>query len=491
MFSTGAILRELMLDDMLSNGYKDSYGNTFAPDTEYIAYKNSLPGAVAQATPKAAKGSMEFGAVQFAVRETTDGRKALVIEDDILDGIYSGGKWTKDQLREAKARVQKAMHYSGAVMSQGIPFYINAKTRNHLAGSSEAGTYIKKTPERYADHQRTSANPKELILATTGWKDDSGLNYETNSGFVNYAHGFVLIDVHGRRYQAQTVAGITAERRYVLYDLVSMKTASFELKNEASSPREHIAKEAKDSVFEDASNDGIIQHSPRSVKNDPDTDAYLQLYDELRTARREYETARREADAAGRNDEFIDAGMALINYKGSRFSEEGRAEYQRLKQNMQDIAERLGINRLAEHANELQIRVRNLEKQFEEAEKQLAVKRETEAIKKSGLTPAEYYRKQAVKEFGYTTDFVDAGYLLPDGKMLNFSGEKGKHFGIRGQDHRAIGVIYEGTSGTKALTRFVSDGNIRVMAESPGVDIAAGFLRLIQVAALRRFMLIQ
>lgn len=102
-----------------------------------------------------------------------------------------------------------------------------------------------------------------------------------------------------------------------------------------------------------------------------------------------------------------------------------------------------------------------------------AINEERTAIEKSGLSEADYFRKQAVKEFGYTPYFYDAGYIMPNGKMLNFSGEKGRHYGSRGQDHRAIGTIYANTNGTDALVRFMNDGNIRIMAETPGLDISA------------------
>ena len=102
-----------------------------------------------------------------------------------------------------------------------------------------------------------------------------------------------------------------------------------------------------------------------------------------------------------------------------------------------------------------------------------AINEERTAIEKSGLSEADYFRKQAVKEFGYTPYFYDAGYIMPNGKMLNFSGEKGRHYGSRGQDHRAIGTIYADTEGTDALVRFMNNGNIRIMAETPGLDISA------------------
>ena len=134
--------------------------------------------------------------------------------------------------------------------------------------------------------------------------------------------------------------------------------------------------------------------------------------------------------------------------------------------------EKSGYAELSQRRDTLQLELENLRKTFNEEIADKALNEEKEAIAKSGLSEADYFRKQAVKEFGYTPYFYDAGYITPNGKMLNFSGEKGKHYGTRGQDHRAIGIIYANTNGTAALNRFIKDGNIRIMAESPGIDIS-------------------
>lgn len=109
MRSNAAIKRvELMLDDMLSNGYKDSYGNTFAPYAEYIAYKNSLPGAVAQATPKAAEGSMEFVDVQFQVRDNAE-IKPTEADIEVLRkiGRKSINEFTDREIRDTEVWARK------------------------------------------------------------------------------------------------------------------------------------------------------------------------------------------------------------------------------------------------------------------------------------------------------------------------------------------------------------------------------------------------
>ena len=217
-----------------------------------------------------------------------------------------------------------------------------------------------------------------------------------------------------------------------------------------------------------------VKLSPRSKSTDAITQKEAEFHstwEAYRAKQAELRVAEEAARKAGEAPEYIDAAMALINYSGSKFSEEGRAERRRLKKNLQDVVEKLGINQLSAQKDALAEEVKSLAGDMERVEAELAAMRESDAIAKSGLSEAEYFRKQAVKEFGYTPQFLDAGYLLPNGKMLNFSGEKGKHFGARGQDHRAIGVVYEATTGTQAMTRFMRDGNIRIMAESPGIDL--------------------
>ena len=114
-------------------------------------------------------------------------------------------------------------------------------------------------------------------------------------------------------------------------------------------------------------------------------------------------------------------------------------------------------------------------KAYEDYIEQRDVAEEQKKIQASGLSEPEYRRKQAIDQFGYTTDFREAGYMLPNGRMLNFTGEKGKHYGMRGEDHRGIGIIYASSEyqGGAAMMAFMRDGNIRVMAETPGVDIVA------------------
>lgn len=128
---------------------------------------------------------------------------------------------------------------------------------------------------------------------------------------------------------------------------------------------------------------------------------------------------------------------------------------------------------IVDEIESLQKEYSEINRTISERVKQKAIEDERKKIAESGLSDADYFRKSAIKEFGYTPYFYDAGYMLPNGKLLNFSGEKGKHFGSRGQDHRAIETVYADVSRGKAMLKFMSEGNIRVMAETPGLDISS------------------
>lgn len=90
---------------------------------------------------------------------------------------------------------------------------------------------------------------------------------------------------------------------------------------------------------------------------------------------------------------------------------------------------------------------------------------------------------EAEKRFGTTTDFNEAGFILPDGKMLRFTDDA--NAGARNYDHRAIGMMYGvdvdlttnhgfNMESNRHLNRFVEDGGIRFDPGDPDYDMGAG-----------------
>ncbi len=77
-----------------------------------------------------------------------------------------------------------------------------------------------------------------------------------------------------------------------------------------------------------------------------------------------------------------------------------------------------------------------------------------------------------VQEYGKTYRWNETGYLLADGTRLNLSGEKqGGRSGYRVLDHRDIFDMYSDIDGSDAMIEFMSRGNIRVIPESPAINL--------------------
>ena len=76
--------------------------------------------------------------------------------------------------------------------------------------------------------------------------------------------------------------------------------------------------------------------------------------------------------------------------------------------------------------------------------------------------------------FGTTRNYEVAGYILPDGSMLDFSG---KHWGdtnsdYRQVDHRDVTEVFENQSGNEAMVHVIGGGGIRLNPESGGINLS-------------------
>lgn len=92
----------------------------------------------------------------------------------------------------------------------------------------------------------------------------------------------------------------------------------------------------------------------------------------------------------------------------------------------------------------------------------------------SATEVSEEHRKEAERIFGYTQYYSAAGYILPNGKMLNFA-EDSHQPQQRTADHRDINIVFtdneSNLSNTKLMVQFMNEGNIRMAPEVPGIDL--------------------
>jgi hypothetical protein len=92
--------------------------------------------------------------------------------------------------------------------------------------------------------------------------------------------------------------------------------------------------------------------------------------------------------------------------------------------------------------------------------------------------------RAAISEFGTTSDFSHAGFAIFDGRMLKLS-----QYGQAGVKHRNIERIYADTKGDDAIARFIQEGNVRISAASPGVEMSADIAPTVsQLNTISRFI---
>ena len=282
-------------------------------------------------------------------------------------------------------------------------------------------------------------------------------DYQKGAGF--YLHDLLPLS---KRY---------ADTARDLFTTKPKKGVQFSLSEEiAPSPVESYAAitEKQQNLYQ---RERSLAERKREANNNPELlqamDDFHSLFDEMR----ELLPKRRQGTATQAELDRIEEIKALRDQKLQRVSE---------------IQESLGLKAMEEEEAEIRQLKEELRVAADAAWKREGADRENAAIAKAGVSAQEYFRKKALKAFKTTTNFNEAGYLLPDGKLLNFSGGERNH---RYRDHREIGEIYEATQGAEALNRFLNDGNIRIMAESPGIDLASGVEPTAeQYDAIRRFV---
>jgi hypothetical protein len=132
--------------------------------------------------------------------------------------------------------------------------------------------------------------------------------------------------------------------------------------------------------------------------------------------------------------------------------------------------------------DEIQQTIPRTETEIEETQVEQA-DRDLEADAKLSDRDYQNVVGKAVNQFGTTTDFAEAGFILPSGEMLKFTDDR--HRGERIYDHRAIGLAYGvdvdlslnhgfNKESGKFLDEFVENGGIRFDAGDPDLNMDIG-----------------
>ena len=464
---------------------------------EYFAHAekamDNLRAAKENAAALKTESAAEKQGVRFSILKDKAGETYIKIDEDILKDVPQE-EWKSTVKQAIKERFPNGFERNGWTI-------LNHKDgRNEFVWSKSTKALQWENAEAYADKMRMAANLDEIIRTA----DEVYREPANHKNAEAFNRGKIKIQVGQNVYEADVLTAIKTDQREIFYDIVDIKPIKIETSGKAHIESEdsrssgpevsveasggtHVESEDSRSRLPEASKQSIAQTSDESKRTDEAVKKTVRFQlsesqrnqSELQKESRELERQRRALKEERANWQESNEVRAIEEKKKAYglFSEKGKAfraseEYQSYLEKRKEFNRR-GAE-LESRIGEVNDKLRQAQAEVENARQ--AVKQEQQKVydtkaKAAGGKP-EYRRKLAVEQFGTTDRFEQAGYILPDGRMLNFA----QNDGTRDTDHREILDAFgpaEVSNGTEALNEFLADGNVRVMAEAPGVDIAA------------------
>lgn len=196
--------------------------------------------------------------IRYSLRNTTDGRIAAVVDEDILEGINLT-QWNKATMEAVKKAAKAALkQFSGGIVVDGITRKVNRISRREYTGSNYSETLSRKNPSVYADKMRAAGSVDDIVVAATDWARDGKLLHPRTDNFVDFDHGKVLIEAGSHQYNAEVVVGITDKGESVFYDVVDIQPTNFTVENEEPST-DVTTNKSPDIVHESSSGTTVAQ----------------------------------------------------------------------------------------------------------------------------------------------------------------------------------------------------------------------------------------
>ena len=408
--------------------------------------------------------------IRFEIKRDAAGETYIQIDEDILKGVPQEN-WKSVVKQAIKER------FPDGFVRNGWTILNHKDGRNEFVWSKSSKALQWEKPTAYADKMRMAANLDEII-ATADEVYREPANHKNAEAFNR---GQIKIRVGTNAYEADVLTAIKPDTREIFYDIVNIKATKIE-----ASGGTHVESEDSRSRLPETSNQSITQSTVESKENNAAVQKNVRYQlaeqDELAKLRTEQQqlTKQRSALKEERSAWLNSAEVQRIEAKKKAlgvFSAEGKAyrdsaEYQDYLAKRKEYNSRLAALEERDSALTEQMKAANERLQQRKDAQAKDAQRAYDAKAKEYGGNAEYRRVLAKEQFGVTEEFRRAGYILPDGQMLDFA----QNDRSRDTDHREILEVFgpaEVKNGTEALNEFLLDGNVRVMAEAPGVDISA------------------
>ena len=218
--------------------------------------------------------------VRFSIRETEDGKKVAVVDNDILSHVDTEN-WNKTEKEKArKAAVESLLRFQNGIVVDHLKYHVNKQSRDEYTRSNDAERLYRVDKEAYGDKMRLAAYIDDAIVAATNWKADENLKHDRKDKIVQFLHGETLIQSGDNQYVAKVIVGITTAGRYLFYDVEDLKRTKFKLKEESSTAV--VGNDTVNAIQEDSSDQSVAQgkREVKDVSQINDMDIYFSIREE-------------------------------------------------------------------------------------------------------------------------------------------------------------------------------------------------------------------
>lgn len=236
--------------------------------------------------------------VRFSIRETEDGKKVAVVDNDILSHVDTEN-WNKTEKEKArKAAVESLLRFQNGIVVDHLKYHVNKQSRDEYTRSNDAERLYRVDKKAYGDKMRLAAYIDDAIVAATNWKADENLKHDRKDKIVQFLHGETLIQSGDNQYVAKVIVGITTAGRYLFYDVEDLKRTKFKLKEESSTAV--VGNDTVNAIQEDSSDQSVAQgkREVKDVSQTNDMDIYFSIREEEYDALVEENEALKEANEA-------------------------------------------------------------------------------------------------------------------------------------------------------------------------------------------------
>ena len=491
---------------------------------EYFAHAEKAMDNLRSAKENAAALKTESAAegrnIRFSIQKDADGESYIKIDEDILNGVPQED-WKTVVKQAIKERYPNGFERNGWTIEN------TKESRKEFVWSKYTKALQWESSEMYADKMRMALNLDEIIQTA----DEVYREPANHKNAEAFNRGKIKVMVGPNTYEADVVTAIKPENREIFYDIVNIEPTKIKLsggthmesedsgsslpesfmeapggtvtetKNSDASRLPEASRESSlttvlkteqgDEAPKLLSKNSIAQENAESKGNSEPvkksvrfqlSDGSAGNVDELAALQKESRELEHQQNAlkTERTNWLNSAEVKEIEGKRKSlglFSAEAK-EFKASEEYQAYLAKRKDFN---QRGAELEKRIGEVNNALREAHAKLETQRNEQKQKQQAVYDAKakeaggaakYRRQLAVEQFGTTSEFERAGYILPDGQMLDFA----RNDESRDTDHREIMSVFgpaEVSEGTDALNKFLADGNVRVMAEAPGVDLAA------------------